>query len=98
MYTNYNGINMSNIPTNGSYRMANSIPSTIGYNSSNMPSTPYQNTSNDRFIGGGFLGPFILGGITGGLLAPAFYGPNYGRPTYYNNYYYPYPVCYGPYC
>ena len=40
MYTNYNGINMSNIPTNGSYRMANSIPSTIGYNSSNMPSPP----------------------------------------------------------
>lgn len=43
---------------------------------------------NDRFIGGGFLGPFILGGITGGLLAPAFYN----RP-YYNNYY-PYPVSY----
>lgn len=31
--------------------------------------------SNDRFIGRGFLGPFILGGITGGLLAPSFY-PN----------------------
>lgn len=28
---------------------------------------------NDRFIGGGFAAPFILGGITGGLLAPAFY-------------------------
>lgn len=27
----------------------------------------------DRFIGGGFAAPFILGGITGGLLAPAFY-------------------------
>lgn len=49
-----------------------------------------QNTSDDRF---GFLGPFILGGITGGLLAPAFY-PN--RPYYNNNYYYnPYP--YYPY-
>ena len=44
--------------------------------------------NNDRFIGGGFLGPFILGGLTGGLLAPAFYQ----RP-YYNNYY-PYPVNY----
>lgn len=42
--------------------------------------------SDDRILGG-FLGPFILGGITGGLVAPAFY-PN--RP-YYNNYYYPYP-------
>lgn len=24
-------------------------------------------------LGGGFAAPFILGGITGGLLAPAFY-------------------------
>ena len=60
----------------------------------NMPTQYYkrQNNSylagnNDRIIGGGaFLGPFLLGGITGGLLAPAFYP----RP-YYNNYYYPYP-------
>jgi len=44
----------------------------------------------NRFVGGGFLAPFLLGGITGGLLAPAFYP----RP-YYNNYYYPYP--YYPY-
>ena len=48
----------------------------------------YRKYNGDRFIGGGFLGPFILGGITGGLLAPAFYQ----RP--YNNYYYPYPVSY----
>ena len=49
----------------------------------------YQRFPNkdDRFIGGGFLGPFILGGITGGLLAPVFYN---NRP-YYNNYY-PYPI------
>ena len=53
---------------------------------------PYQNipnyntTNNDRFIGGGFLGPFILGGLTGGLVAQLFYG---NRPNY--NYYYPYP-------
>ena len=62
---------------------------------------------NNRFIGGGFLGPFILGGITGGLVAPAFYPRpynnyyynNYPRPYnnyYYNNYYYPYPY-YRPY-
>ena len=31
---------------------------------------------NDRFFGGGFLGPFILGGVGGYLL---------GRPNYYNN-------------
>lgn len=39
----------------------------------------------------GFLGPFILGGITGGLVAPLFYNNN-NRPVYY----YPYPY-YGPY-
>lgn len=38
---------------------------------------PYNNYNN-RF-GGGFAAPFILGGITGGLLAPAFYP----RPYYY---------------
>ena len=44
----------------------------------------------------GFLGPFILGGITGGLIAPAFYNrPNYPMPYnccygYYNPYYRPY--------
>ena len=48
---------------------------------------------NDRI---GFLGPFILGGITGGLVSPLFYGNNYGynRPQYY--YYQPGPY-YGPY-
>lgn len=40
----------------------------------------------DRLIGGGFLGPFVLGGLVGGLAAPAFYP----RPI-------PYPVPYGPY-
>lgn len=39
------------------------------YNRRMMPI--YNN--GDRFIGGSFLGPFILGGITGGLIAPAFY-------------------------
>jgi hypothetical protein len=47
-------------------------------------SNPYNNYNsynnyNDRLFGGGFAGPFILGGITGGLLAPAFYP----RPYYY---------------
>lgn len=47
----------------------------------------------NRFFGGGFLGPFILGGITGGLLAPNF-GPRpqpfYGPPPFgpYPPYYY----------
>ncbi len=56
-------------------------------------STNYRQNNDDRFIGGGFLGPFVLGGITGGLLAPAFYP----RPYYNNNFYGPCPYCYGPY-
>ena len=39
---------------------------------------------------GRFLGPFILGGITGGLISPLFWGGN--RPIYY-----PYYPPYGPY-
>ena len=54
---------------------------------------PNRPSNNDRFIGGGFLGPFLLGGLTGGLVAPLFYN---NRP-YYNNYYpyYPIPYQYG---
>lgn len=65
----------------------------------NMMPTSYSVMGNqdDRF---GFLGPFLLGGITGGLVAPFFYGNNgYNQPYYTNNYYYP-PVpapYYGPY-
>ena len=54
-----------------------------------------KNYNNDRLVGGGFLGPFLLGGVTGGLVAPLFYG-GYNRPYYNNYYYYPYPY-YGPY-
>jgi len=32
----------------------------------------YNYHGGNRFVGG-FAAPFILGGITGGLLAPAFY-------------------------
>ena len=45
---------------------------------------------NNRFFGGGFLGPFILGGITGGLLAPSFYP----RPMPYGPPPPPYPIYY----
>lgn len=49
--------------------------------------------NGDRFIGGGFLGPFILGGITGGLLAPTFNRPYYPpMPVYPVPYPGPYPV------
>ena len=56
--------------------------------------TNKKNNNGDRFIGGGFFGPFILGGITGGLIANS--RPNY--PIYYQPYpYYPYPYYYRPY-
>ena len=42
---------------------------------------------NNRLIGGGFAFPFLLGGLTGGLLAPAF-GP---RPYPIYPQYRPYP-------
>lgn len=54
----------------------------------NMPRRGFGNNRNngDRFFGGGFAVPFILGGITGGLLSrPGGFGPNYQQP-------YPYPV------
>ena len=61
------------------------IPRPIPYG--NRPN-PY----NNRIIGGGFAVPFLLGGLTGGLLAPAFYP----RPYYYPAYppYQPYPTYY----
>ena len=50
----------------------------------------YRNYNQNRNIG--FLGPFLLGVITGGLVAPLFYNrPNY----YYQPYpYYPYTTFY----
>lgn len=46
----------------------------------------YNDKNNDRIIGTSFLGPFVLGGITGGLVAPYFYRP----------YPQPYPMPYPP--
>jgi hypothetical protein len=79
MYSNYQPYNIPN----------NQFPSSISMNHSTPSNFSTMSNSQNRFAGG-FLGPFILGGITGGLVAPAFYQ----RP-YYNNYYYPYP--YGQY-
>jgi len=69
------------------------------YNSYQIPSnfnnfSRSSNNSDERFIAGGFLGPFLLGGLTGGLVSPLFYNQ---RPYYNNNYYYPpYPRPYPP--
>lgn len=59
------------------------------------PGMPIMRNNDRLFFGGGFLGPFLLGGITGAILRPGF---GYNRPYYTNNYYYPYPYpYYGPY-
>ena len=74
--------NMSSVPNSYSSMPSSMTASNMAYdvNSRNMSSSPMSygsmsNSNQNRFIGGGFLGPFVLGGITGGLLAPAFYRP-----------------------
>lgn len=52
---------------------------------------PMYYPKDDRFIGGGFLGPFILGGITGGLISrPTYYIPTNTGPYQYPSKYYSY--------
>lgn len=64
-----------------------------GYYSNNMYQN-YRRGSNDERLAGGFVFPFLLGGVTGAAIAPAFWGNNYNnRPVYYYTpmpYYYPY--------
>lgn len=48
----------------------------------------FNKNNDERIIGAGFLGPFVLGGLTGAVVAPYFYN----RPYYYQ----PYPYYYGP--
>ena len=61
--------------------MINSYPSkSVMYNQNQFSNI---NQNDERIIGGGFLGPFILGGITGGLVSPFFYGGYNNRPVYY---------------
>lgn len=84
----YNYPNYPSFPANsGAYQQNSNYQMTSGQ------SSPSINSNDNRFVGG-FLGPFVLGGITGGLLAPAFYP----RPNYYPVPPPPPPVYYyGPY-
>lgn len=59
----------------------------------NTPYNQFPNQNDDRLIGG-FAFPFLLGGVTGAAVAPAFWRPN--RPNYYQPPIY-YPPYYGPY-
>ncbi len=64
----------------------------VTYPTCNYPSNyDVQNDQDgDRLIGAGFAAPFLLGGLAGAAIAPAFYRPYYGG--YYP--YYPYPRYY----
>ena len=48
----------------------------------------FNGSNGDRLIGG-FAFPFLLGGVTGAAIAPAFWRPPYNRP-FYGPYYGPY--------
>ena len=54
------------------------------------PGRPPMGPGRPGMDNGRFLGPFILGGITGGLISPLFWN---NRPMYYPYY----PPYYGPY-
>jgi len=64
---------------NGMYPYSDSSGGDYIYNSS---------VGNDRLIGAGFAFPFLLGGVTGAAIAPAFWRPPYNRP-YVGPYYGP---------
>ena len=50
----------------------------------------YPRYNNDRMVGG-FVFPFLLGGVTGAALAPSFWNRPYYYQPYPTPYYYPYP-------
>lgn len=62
------------------YYTGYNYPQNTGYN--------YPQNYNDNRLIGGFAFPFLLGGVTGAAIAPAFWRPPYNRP---------YPSSYGPY-
>lgn len=63
------------------------------YQKQTIVNPPIYNKNDERF--GGFIAPFILGGITGSVLSRPNYYPYqpYAQYPVYNNsyYYYPYP-------
>ncbi len=84
----------------GSSNYGSSYPSYQGSSYSSYPeggSHVSQIGDNDsRLIGAGFAFPFLLGGVTGAAIAPAFWRPPYNRPYYGPGPFYG-PGYYGPY-
>lgn len=81
---------------NQGYQTSNNLPQNSNIYGYYVPMSYSTNNSNDERLAGGFVFPFLLGGVTGAAIAPAFWRPGYGynnRPVYYYQPgpYYPYP-------
>lgn len=63
----------------------NYYPGTSNYYTTSSMSPSYYSSSGDRFIGAGFVAPFLLGGLAGAALARPWGG--------FVPYPYPYPYC-----
>ena len=105
MYTNYNIPQKSCCKPGNFINDKNYVPynyNTTSYKTPNYTSSNFNNTTygtDDRFIGGGFLAPFLLGGVGGYLLGRPNYGPGPGFgpgpiPVYFPPTPQPYPVPY----
>ena len=72
------------------------IPQNRRYYPNNFRRPPMNPNDGDRFFGGGFLGPFLLGGVGGYLLGRPNYNYNGPIPVYFPNGapYQPYPMPY----
>ena len=78
-----------NIPQSGNFNQRNFT----SYQNRQTPPIRPNFDSGDRFIGGGFLGPFLLGGVGGYLLGrPNYNGP---IPVYFSGPIPPYRPYYG---
>lgn len=81
---------------NQNYQMPNMIPSnniSYGYYMPTNVKYKSQSSSDDERLAGGFVFPFLLGGVTGAAIAPSFWNNNNRPPVYYYRPgpYYPYP-------
>ncbi len=73
---------------NQNYNIPNMMPQdNMAYGYYLPTNVNYQNPKmKDERLAGGFVFPFLLGGVTGAALAPAFWRPPYNRPMPYPPY------------
>ena len=73
-----------NIPQKGYYKPTN-FKNNGNYVQSYPSYTTTSYTNGDRFIGGGFLAPFLLGGVGGYLIGRPNYNNQGPIPVYFPN-------------